>query len=463
VFSAEKMAAQTMTVAAIAHIKQGVAAQEMSALIGGAATHRMPLFRALNTGLSTHEFNSMKPEKRLEVIRQSLDKMNPAVEAFTNSWEGIKTTAVDNVRQGIAAIGGPLFESVKDTVKTFNTWVGNPDNKGKLQGWGFALGQHLDNAFNHGVVMIQTWFPVIKTFGENLYAHVHDPFMKAEKIVARMVDSFGHFMMDPQALEKMMHIASQFAALYAGVRIMGAGSGLVGGIGGAGKALEGLKEVGIGVDALAVAGPTAAAMLALLAISGEGAVHALTDVTSQYHEAAKSLAADIGKNLKATSAEMEHLNNSTRDLRDAMGVGLLFIVDSAVVQFEGLLAAINGVIDGFINFGEGLKKILGFAANPDVLDETAASMDLARQQVKEDARLTFLGSYAPVKDMGAPGEAEKDRKIPHNVTHVHKVEIKVAPNPDPNRIAKRTAEIIGDLYKHPKIAALGGMPPIGGT
>ena len=55
-------------------------------------------------------------------------------------------------------------------------------------------------------------------------------------------------------------------------------------------------------------------------------------------------------------------------------------------------------------------------------------------------------------------ENARNKKVPQHVTHIAKVEIKVQGDTDPNRIAKRTADVLTDLHRHPKVASMTGNP-----
>ena len=105
----ERISAMAMSTAAATGVNQHTAARELGMLLQGNARHNMPFAQALGI-TDTKAFNAMGARERLQEVNRLLEKMNPAVETFKNTWTTIKSTAIDNIKQSLGIISGDLFD-----------------------------------------------------------------------------------------------------------------------------------------------------------------------------------------------------------------------------------------------------------------------------------------------------------------------------------------------------------------
>lgn len=452
-FPMEKMAAQIMTAAEVLKVPQQVAAREMAMMLEGNARHSMPFFQRLGIGMDTKHFNALAPKDRLEAVRTALNKLNPALDYFSNSWKGIKTTAIDAIRRGVGAIGGPLFQSVKEMVKAFNLRALTKTDD--LRDFGFKVGQMLDNAFHHAVDSVKHWYPIVKDFAENMYEHLHSVWMRLQPLIHRVLGRVETFMKDPAAFDKIVHAAETMAALRAGGGVLEGGFSLASGAGGMLKGVEaigGAGGMGAGLEAIGAAAGPAALAIAALAAGVYGAIDIITDSTAPFHDWAVDTMKDNAALFEDIGHQLVVFGHQVKPLAQILGADLigalkvfLTVVDYAGTAVNYLVLAVRRIGDVFQDVATEIAKRFGFVAP-------------MKDDPIEVARIATVAGH--VIAMNATAEKEKERKVPTHVTNIHHVEIKVAPNPDPNRVAKRTADIIKDLARHPKVAQLTGVPEL---
>lgn len=437
----ETLAKNTMAAAAVLSIPQNVAAREMAMLLEGNAKHSMPLFNRLGMGVTPKDFNALTPEKRLEKVTQALDKLSPAVKVFQNSWDGIKTTAIDNLRAGVGAIAGPLFGSVKGKLQEFNNWVKVGDNKDKLSQWGETLGIALDKAFNGSIEAIQHWYPIVSTFARHLHEQLSAAWARLAPAVQSIFGKIENFMMDPEAVTKIVDAAKTVAELRVGGAVLQGGSSLLGSEAG------GAAMAALGVEGTVATGGA----LIALAIAVEGATSAYLDANSIFHGVATFLVNDIGSSLQSIFTDLKGIGSDLQPIAEMFGVVLLGALDIFAGALEYAISGVKDLTGAFSDAASWIRKSLGILNHDPDTDENG--------MLKPTYANLYPYSGIAIKEMDT-GTAvrEKERKIPQSVTHVHRVEINVNSNQDPNRIAKRTLDVLTDIARHPKVAAQTGAP-----
>lgn len=444
-YSQEELARKTMMAAAIAKVPQQVAAREMAMLLAGNARHNMPLFQKLPFEMDSKEFNKLKPEARLAKIREVLGKVasEENIGLAANTFTGLKTTIVDSLRQAVGAVGGPLFQTVKGYMHEFVNWT--QKSKDSLQDWGVVLGDALNNAFIRGVETIQHWFPIVKAFGENVYEHLHSAFVRLEPFLHRMFAHLESFMKDPNAFGKIEKLAQALLAFRVGTgaaeHMLGLGTSALPAIG---TLASGGAE---GAAAIAAAAGPLAAVLALVAVGFYGMFDILTRTTSELHNFAVIMAGELTTSAQGLMTELGKLWISIQPLVDLLGGAMLFALTTAVFSLEGFAKAINFAIGAVGSFTDWVREKTGLKKDP-VLNPEDDHPGVDRPAWANPSHIA----------MTALAEREKDRKVPTHVTNIGAVHINVNGNADPNRVAKKTTDIIQDLVNHPKIAQLSGNP-----
>lgn len=468
---AEGIGAKVMAAAKIEGIAPDVAAREFAALVEGRATTRMPLFSKMLPLLAeygitdTKSFNALDMKKRLELANAGVTKVTgnmndpySAIGVFSRSWNAIKETAVDNIRMALGSVGGDLFERIKDKVSSFN------DIKSGKRGLAVIdkfvnVGEHIssdlvkgfDKAFEWGEKIWKSdWIPMVRSFGQELAWGIKGAMHHISPMLDFLRSHARKFMMDPLAYEKLAHAAKTMLALRVGSGMLGSASGMLPTL------VTAFGGGSAGVGALAGAAVPALGVIAALALAADGAVHAITDANSAFHNIARSLSIDIMRQLGDTGKNLEEIWHNIEPLRDALGVGLLFAVKVVTGWLESLTEIVKLGTGAFRSLFDYIRQNLPGGKDPhlnDEEDDTAAMLEEARRTRPP----LFMNK---VFEANALAEREGKNKVPNHTTHIHRVEIKVNSNQDPNRIAKRTLDILSDLARHPRSYHNSGNPSL---
>lgn len=472
----EKMAAKVMVVASMVDgLSMKTAGNEMGALLSGDARHNMPMVRALGI-TDTKAFNKLDQKQRTAVLNEHLDKSNTpeALERIKGSWEVIKSTAIDSVRQSTAAIGGPMFVAVKDIVAKFNELGKGENGDRNRERWtmfAWKLGDDLKKVFDYGVTGVEHWYGPISTFLGTMERGFARTFGGAEGTIARMKARLDLFMNDPAAFSKLEHIVKEMVGLRLAGGAVEKGAGLVGSALGA---APGLKAMGIDLAAIEGLGLAAAGVgvaLGVLALSVKGVFDILTDGGNKWHSWAETNL-DVMKDAFGKLGESaKGLGDSLKPVSDALGADLLFSISKVSIALMFLVGAIDIASKGLgdkLSFGNPLDKVKQKLDERDPANAAEAKFNAELKadldKSKNDYLMTNMrnvGVANPWQNAGAEREMDAHKPPVHNTT-IHKVEIKVNSNQDPSRIAKRTADLLLDLSRHPQVAR-GGPPQFSKT
>lgn len=440
----EKMAAKGMMAAEVlGGMNQQTAARELAMMLEGNARHAMPMWSKLGVQdaagnkLDTKTFNAMDAKSRRKLLEANLARIATplAIDSAAKSWTGIKSTAIDNLRQGAGMVFSPLFESVKSSLSAFNDWVGKGGNK--LAQWGETLGNAINNAFLGSLQFIKHWGPMVLTFAENLYNHLKSVFARLEPYIKSIGSHLYRFLGDPEAVHKLVGAVSTLA----GLRMAG-----------------GVAQAGFGVASLGGAGAAAAAgpvlgVVATLAAAFYGIQSVLLDTSSVFHGIATTAAGSIMGGLKELAEHLINFGVLIQPVVNMLATTLLESLKLVVQGMNGIMILINGILTGATEAAKGAKgwvhqKLVDAGLVKD-LDTTNEAIDPARK------------AFVPMHLFSDDGKAIKEKeapKPPQHTTHVHKVEINVNSNQDPTRIAKKTADIFHEWTKHPRSATNTGIP-----
>src|SRR5579859_647941 len=470
------VAAQAMAVSQVMGLPMEQAARELAMLLEGrAGAHNVLGMRLAGLGGERAQaFNKLQPEERLAAVRKELEKFAPAIEAFSHSFEGLSSTLVDNAKRFLSVATTPLFERIKTTLSEANGWFDGNEEKVAL--WANVLGERLAGAFDVAKEEIHTWWPAIEAFAEHAYERIAGIWQRVGPLVESVAGKAANLLGDGKTLDRI----EQVGLLYAGMKGGGLLAGLVPSLAGLGDLDRLVQSTGIAgkvapegsaFDAVTgrfrdlmtgqfVAGEAggllelladpvvlgaAAAAAVLLAeglVATAGAMHALLDETSSYHDFAVSLWDDIqargGSALDGLAEATRTLEPYALELADSMGVQLLEAIKLMAIGAEGAARVIEGAATIFARAmdllgiepeaGGHQRLPMGTRSNPGALGEFGAGVGdaLAKHAVKTGA--------------GGGGGG----------VHVGRVEITVSGNQDPNRIARVIAGHLADLARYRK-------------
>ncbi len=460
----EKMAAKTMATAAVMGIPMEQAGREMAMLMEGrAGAHNVLGMRLAGLGGDKAKaFNKQSDEKKLETLNTALDKYAPSIDAFKHSYEGLSSSFVDNAKHFVSTATLPLFEKVKGTLEKVNAWF--DENESRVDLWAKIIGTKLGEAWDIGVEKVKQWYPAVEQFAINAYGTLSGIWEKIGPSVERFGAALQDALRDPGTIDKLIRLAEVYAAIKIGgvaLDFMGGASGagaLAGGAGGlmragAGAAGGALAEsyTGAAMGAASMGATPGVAMLLGGAATAGAALAALGGV---------ALAADQGMKLydevtrdMGASAKAQY----TMGMGAAEGIGTL--KDASFEAYRMLHILQN---EGEGTAAAALEAKIGLMETADAARHAANMMDTIGESVSKDVMAKLaVNDLHPFLDLsGGAGQADTPGKGRHahktggghggGGTHIAKVEITVAGNADPSRVAVAVLGKLQDLQRHPR-------------
>jgi len=483
--SLRELSAKTMAAGAVAGLPMDMVAREMAQLMEGrAGAHNVLGMRLMGlSGDSAEKFNKSAAPDRAKMIGESLDKFAPSIEVFKESYEGLSSTFLDNVKQFIGVATGPLFGRVKEALKDINAWF---DKNGTTwKAWAEVVGEHFTAAFDFARSSIEKWGPTVFSFANNAYSKIVEVWQKVEPIVERIGSKAAAFMSDPQAWDKIERVAKLYAELkIAQMAISPVGSvvtggmsvagsltqmGAFGGAGGAGAA-AGAGGVGGGAAGGALAGGGIAAAGALIGVVG--AMHAIEDESSLFHGIVVENWSVLKQNWSVLMADTATagmgLIGALTPLAEVLGVAVVGAANVAVYALEGLigpladLARIMGFVrpagmrgrEGAYNDAERAEYERGYGDNRTLAEKAAAreQMDIIAQGIGGPKGGSLMDKINASTAQDRKEASAKGKHPGGGGTNIQKVEIVLTSNSEPSRIARMVLSEIQNIQRHPKVS-----------
>ncbi len=456
-FGTEKIASGTMVAAKMLNVPMAVAGREMAMMLSGSARHSMPLFTKLGF-TDAKAFNHMSQADRMSAVQSRLDKLNTpeALGVIKHTWETIKSTAIDSVRQTTAAIGGPLFERVKDVVFKFNELGKNEGLREQWMRFATKFGNDLVRAFDYGYAGIQKWFGPVTAFLGVMERGIGRIFGGLSPMFEHLVGRLEHFLNDPAAFSKIEHLVASIVALRVGSGVVGAAGSMAPGMLGMISSLSGGGAAGAAAAGAAVL-PLAIA-IGVAAIALGGFTSALLDSKSAVHETA---VVSLKTTAAATSRlyrELDKWADNVKIAAEVVGVGFARVVEHVVGTLADLVNIANTLGGAFMWV---IGQIPGLGG-PKLGSQNWGDDDFAKsvaddlQSARVEEMQWNINSIKKFNTMGEPGDIGAKPPPVHNTT-IHKIEIKVDGDADPQRVAKLTVDLLFDKVRNPT-SSTGGPP-----
>lgn len=433
----ERIAANAMAVGVGAGLRPDVVGRELADMIGGRMRRMMPLTNILpNFNMESKEFNALPIEKRVARLKQALGMVEGTKEfeavtsmrqAFEHSWVGLWSSLKDNAKLTLGSVTAELFDHIKNALIRFNTWF--YANQEKIETWAHRVGHFMAVGFDRALAAAEKIAPIAMMIGDKLVNR------DKESTLGRDLGMLGGILAAGKA-------ASFLAPL-------------LGGGGGAAAAGAGVAEAG--GAAVAAGGGAALGPLLIIAAALFGVIEGLTNDLGPLYRDFQILSGTIQLIAKDAFAHLKHAFMEMwpvlKRLAELMG---LEVMASFTIFLSGLtlfLQLCDAVVTKLIEWGGKLRDLL--RAGP-LSSDTFRFLDPDK---KPRVDMEVVNRHKPV-DLEALKATEKPPV--HNTT-IHKVEINVNSNQDPNRIAKRTLDIIKDFATHPKSAYQSGAPRLTST
>lgn len=434
-----KLAGSTMLTSTILGVQSDVAAREMANLLAGrAGAHNIFGSRLGLIGDEAQKFNKLSPAERLARLNVEIGKYSGAANRFGQSFIANFTTLKDNLKYGVLAEAtAPLFEHVKQSLASINTWF--DQHKDTVAAFTKMVGEGLANA----------WDAVTQRLA------------KIEPYIQRAIQAIAH--LDARKVEHALaSTALSVAAAKVAPHVISAGAEGLGGLVKMAPSLAGAAGplAGIGESLAFLANPaTAGAAAAALALFGTaavavvGAVHALTDETSAFHDYAVSLwhdiSATVGDAFSRLKAAGEEMWQALSPLVDMMGTDLLFAIKQTVPVLEA-------VASGFTAAAHGLENMLGVLRSiPGVGQFVPGGGGSATAFTREEhlQGITGRGHLKEAAEKFGEAVTKKGGGGGGGGTNIQKVEIVVNSNQDPSRIARIVFDEMKKVGRNPKASS----------
>lgn len=434
------MSAKVMAAAAVTGVPMEQASREFAMLMEGrAGAHNVLGLRLAGLGGDKAEaFNKSSGADRVKTLNSALEKFAPAIDTYSTSFDGLSSTMLDNAKKFLGATTAGLFERVKIAMKDANAWF--DAHEGSIMRLADKIGEKLNYAFEVGREKILEWGPPILVFAANAKDAIADIWNSIEPILERLGPKMKAALMDPGTIDHMRDVLKLYGAVKIGTTLAPAMSGI-------GNLASGLGGMG-GIELAAAAGP-----LAALLIAAAGAMSALSDETSYFHDSAtaawQGIKADMGDTVEHLGQAFEKLEPLMIKVAEAGGTVLLQSLENTAYLLSEFAAAINLVVtvvgDGIDKINQKINFFTGYMIGD--LNKDPQNVPNSREPFSPmslhatDATAAELDKVLAKTKTGAGGGG--------GGTHIQKVEIVVSSNQDPSRIARLTREEFENLARNP--------------
>lgn len=478
----ESLSSKLMATGAVTGLPMEQVAREAAMLMEGrSGAHNVLGMRLM--GLGGHEaerFNKLAPAARIKEMTAAVDKFAPAIAVFSNSFEGLSTTFLDNAKRFLGVATEPLFGKIKDTLRDINRWFS--DNEAYVNSEAQAIGSKAAYWFEVGKEKIQEWWPAIETFARNASAEVASIWKTVEPYLEKYGPMMQDFLKSPDAIKKIETAAEIYMGTKAGGAALGTvadvGLGAIGlvqtlkflGIGGGGAASTAAGGASLAGGAWAAQGATTMGAMTGGTMAAQGEFAALT---GSLGTAGSGLLATAGACAAVTAAlagvaaaawqgyelynDISEDDRKTREsrIRTAQdAINSMREMDYANKDYQNQLQAMIAAGDEL-----GVQMLWTAAA----AKEAAAALEsVASHRTEGNAELGAYwgdvlnnGVLNMVKDsLGGKGGRTDTARHPGGGggTTVQKVEIVVTSNQDPSRVARMVYGELQNLHRHPKIS-----------
>jgi hypothetical protein len=450
-----KLSAMAMSVSAVVGLPMEQTARELALLMEGrAGAHNVLGMRLAGLGgEKAHAFNKLSAPERLRVVTKELEKFAGAIDLYKKSFDGLSSTLIDNGKKFLSAATGPLFERVKGTLGGVNEWFDK--NEASIDTFAGRIGERLGAAYDVVLAKIHAWGPAIEEFVQHAsgkLAHLWEKLPGGDvggKLVT-LLELYGGAKLGAKGLGVAGGVIGNAGLFDTLIRSFGlAGKtapqgamwdSLAGRFRSAGTGQFVAGEAGGLAELLAnpyvLAGAAAAAELLVTAlVAVAGAMHAVTDAESQWHDEAVYLWDYVKEKtqtaMSSISAAVEAVTPLALYLADALGTALLFALTSAADAVATFASGIEKVASAVA----AAAAVLGIGTSSTAPRPTGAAEGLAQIAPIVEA----LDKRASVRT-GAGGGG--------GGTHIQKVEITVTTNSDPSRIARLVYSDLANLARH---------------
>jgi hypothetical protein len=438
-----EMSAKAMAAASATGVPMDQAAREYAQLLRGHAGGHNVFGSQL--GLTAENFNHLKGADRLKAIAQALERFGPAIDVYKKSFEGLSGTFRDNVKNFIGLATEPLFDKVKGTLSKANDWF--DANQDKVARLADTIGTRLGAAYDVAITKIKEWYPAIKAFVDHAEKEIERIWKKVEPFLGKFEGKAKDFLADPKSIGKIEKVLGAYGALKIGGplvegagKMMGPVASIAGGLLSSGAG-AGLLSTLANPYVLAAAAAAAAALMGAL-VSIAGAFHAITDSGSVFHDTAVELWESIKAKVELAFTKLEHawtkLEPKVMVLVDAMGVQLLIALDAVLTSVVMAADGFDKLVTFLDKTGQAIAKLMGISTTPKTGTPAPAAHAATSAPSKFVEPKKTLAKPSPGGLGGGGG------------TTIHKVEIVVTSNQDPNRIARIVEGHLANLSRFRK-------------
>lgn len=421
----EKFAANTLAIGVVNQLPARVAAREMRAMLQGQVHSQNILAQMLvpQMGMDIKTFNHLDPAKRVAAINAVFGKYKDSFAAFENSFVGLSTTTLSYLQILLGKIGAPLFERVKDSLRSVNDYFTGHKTQ-------------IEDFANHWGVKIANGFSAAMHAGKMLLP-----------VVGALVNHIDH-LTTKEGIRGVGTALAVTAGLGVGGKVLSGAGGLMsslgpmamGGASGGGSAMMAMisNPVGWGALLAAIVGVTVGT------VQLAGAYRILTDSTNKYYTAGMGYLHSMG-------VSFESAMSSLGDAWAKVQAPILQIVDLAGVQMLdalGKMARAMSIAVGTISSVAGkisdnyqaVRRLLGLTGTTSEAHERGK--EFPHKEWVDESALGRKGTVLP-------------QVVNHNTTIHQTNNFSVVSADDPSRVARAVMRTLEDLSRNPREAKTG--------
>jgi hypothetical protein len=409
------MTAKTMAASAVNKVGFNIGAREIAAILEGHATSANVMFRKLPGLPNAKAMNAMPMKERYDVVQKSLDKVAPAevLERYKHSFESLSSTLSSNAKEFLANATNPMFERVKTMLEYVNNWYDT--NQGKVTSWANRIGTVLADEFDKVTNIIEKWGPKILGFATMIKGHLPS--------IGQATGGAAALSMAPKAMSMAGSVGSAIGGMHGSI-----GTAL------GGPAIGKMAELGGTLQYTAISAGLLTVGMAALA----GIIASIADNRWDMFAFARKQLAEIGLLMTNFGMTVSQTYTNLEPFINLLGTYLLEKLKEAAVALNLFASAIEWITRVATPLARGIGLLTPTSEGP-------------RKKVKTAAT-----------EWEKPLEQAVVPQPVNHTTHIHRVEINIATNQDPSRIARRTKQELLDLALNPRRSRTSPIPNFSG-
>lgn len=121
--------------------------RDLNLMLQGRAGAHVNMWNRLKStiGMTAEQFNALGAAQRQAAIDTALQRYQGMIDAYANTWEAASSTTASYFKDLIRFTSRPMFDTLKNSLRTLNTWWG--EHERQIQEVANGVGTHLADAY----------------------------------------------------------------------------------------------------------------------------------------------------------------------------------------------------------------------------------------------------------------------------------------------------------------------------